>query len=252
MLVTVHGVVPADDGRNRAYTRFIHMLLHLCDEAFAGPGIRIAAVHETVHVAIRDTVLSRDIKERQKVIQRRVDATGGSESHQVKALASGLGIAESRFNFRVFQDRAVGNGAVNLHQILVNHAPGAYVEVSCFRITHLTVGQAHILSGSLQLSIRVVGIQVVQVWSGGLRNHISPAFVTDSPAIQNDQKRFFAGITGLIPATFGTCREYDQATSKENGERLFHILFAILPQIPLSYWQFGRPGSYRFCNPRVL
>jgi hypothetical protein len=51
-----------------------------------------------------------------------------------------------------------------------------------------------------------------------LRNHISPAFVTDSPAIQNDQKRFFAGITGLIPATFGTCRGHNQAAEKGDEE----------------------------------
>ena len=78
-----------------------------------------------------------------------MDATRGSQTHQVNALAVSLGVAESRLDFRVLHDGVVGTGAVDPHQILIDHAPGTDVQVARLRVSHLSVGKPHVLTRSL-------------------------------------------------------------------------------------------------------
>ena len=59
-----------------------------------------------------------------------MDAASGCQAHEVNALAVSLRIAVSRLDFRVFQNGVVSNGTVDLHQILINDAPGTDIEVS--------------------------------------------------------------------------------------------------------------------------
>ena len=107
----------------------------------------------------------------------------------MQVLAVGLGIAVRRLDFRVLQDGIVGTGVVDLHQVLIDDAPGADVQVTCLRVTHLSVGQPHILARGLQLGVGIVGLQVVHVGRSGLCYHVPQALVADAPAVQDNQQR---------------------------------------------------------------
>ena len=69
----------------------------------------------------------------------------------MEALARLLGIAIGVDNLLVLQDVAALAGLVDLHQVLVNYAAGADVEVSHLRVTHLSVGQTYVLTASVEL-----------------------------------------------------------------------------------------------------
>ena len=101
VLVAVHGVVAADDRRDAACARLVHVPLHVSNKTLARVGVRVAPVHEAVYVAVRDVIHLRDVDELQQVVQRRVDAARRRQAHQVQVLAAGLGIAVGRLNLRV-------------------------------------------------------------------------------------------------------------------------------------------------------
>ena len=80
-------------------------------------------------------------------------ATVGGQSHQVELFALLLGVAISGLHLRVLHDRAVLAGAVDFHKVLINNASGTYIEVSHFRVAHLSVGKTHVFAAGLQLSV---------------------------------------------------------------------------------------------------
>ena len=112
-------------------------------------------------------------------------ATVGGQAHEVDVFTVLLGVREGRDDFLVLQDAAVGTGAVDLHQVLVNDASGADIEVSHFRVTHLSVGQPHVLAAGLELRVRIVGQQAVPVRSGGYIDYIVFLAVANAPTVQN-------------------------------------------------------------------
>ena len=168
MLVTVHSIISADDGGHHAGASCLHMLLQVDDKALAGHRVGVAAVHEAVDVAVGDAIQGGDIDELLEVVKRRVNAAGGREAHQVQALAAGLGITVRRFDSWVLQDGIVVAGAVDLHQVLIYHAPGADVQMARLRVAHLSVRKPHVLARSLQLGMRRAGGQVVHIRGGRL------------------------------------------------------------------------------------
>ena len=101
VLVAVHGVVTADDRCDAACARLVHVPLNVGNEALAGVGVGISAIHEAVDVAVEDVVLLGYVQEFQQVVQRRVDATCRCQAHQVQFLAAGLGVAVRRLDLRI-------------------------------------------------------------------------------------------------------------------------------------------------------
>ena len=169
-LVAVHGIEAAHDAGD-ASGALCTMVGQLLDEALAALGVGITAVHEAVDEgAFADAIFLGNVAELEEVVQRRVYATVGSQL--------------------VLQDAAVGTGAVDLHQVLVNDASGADIEVSHFGVTHLSVGQTHILTTGLELRVRIVGQQAVPIRSGGHIDYVVFLAVADSPTVQNHKKSF--------------------------------------------------------------
>ena len=126
--------------------------VQLLDEALAALGVGITTVHEAVDEgAFADAIFLGDVAELEEVFQRRVYATVGGQTHEVDTFAVLLGVGEGGNDFLVLQDAAVGTGAVDFYQILVNDASGADIEVSHFGVAHLSVGQAHVLTAGLEL-----------------------------------------------------------------------------------------------------
>ena len=119
------------------------------------------------------------------MLERRVYATVGGQSHEVNALALLLGVGESGDDFLVLQDAAVSASAVNLHQVLINDAAGADVEVTYLGVAHLSVGQAYVLAACLELRMRIVSQQAVPVGSGSHGDYIVFLTVANAPTVQN-------------------------------------------------------------------
>ena len=113
--------------------------------------------------------------------------TGAGESHEVDSLACALRIGERTHDFGIFEDALVGDRAVDFHEVLVEHATGADVEVSHFRVTHLSVGQSHILTTRLELRIWICFQQIVPVGGWSFKDDVALGVVANAPAIENHQ-----------------------------------------------------------------
>ena len=183
-LVAVHGVETADDGSDDA-TRLFAFSLQLFDETLTAFRVGVAAVHETMHVSMFDAVSLGNAAQREQMIQRGMHTTGRGQSHQMHALAVLLGIFVGRNYFGILQDAAVGTGTVNFHQILIHDTACADIEVTHLGIPHLSVGQSHVLTRSLQLRHRIILGQIVHIRCRSVEDYITLAVITHSPTVEN-------------------------------------------------------------------
>ena len=155
--VTVHGVETADD-RRYVCTGAVTHALQVFDETLAAARIRIAAVHEAVHEgAIGHAVLFGYLHQFEEMVERTVDTAVGAEAHDMQFLACRLCCLIRCLNLGVLHDRVVADGAIDLHEVLIDHATGAYVQVPHFGVTHLSVRQTYILAACLELRVWVLG-----------------------------------------------------------------------------------------------
>ena len=114
------------------------------------------------------------------------------QTHQVNALAVQLSVLVGIHNLRILQDAAVGTGTVNLHQVLIYDTTGTDIQVTYLRVTHLSVGQPHVLAASQQLTVGIVLLQIIHIRSRCIEDNITLTFITDAPAVQDHQKRFLS------------------------------------------------------------
>ena len=85
----------------------------------------------------------------EQVVERTVYATVGGQPHEMDIFAMFFGIREGRNDFRVLHDAIVGTSAVNLHQILGKRYVRPDIEMSDFRVTHLSVRQPYVFTACL-------------------------------------------------------------------------------------------------------
>ena len=184
-LVTVHGIETAHD-RSDGTCALSTMSSQLFDEALTALRVSITTVHEAVDEGtFAYTIFLGDIAKLEQVVERTVYTTVGCQTHEVNVLAVFLGIAESRYHFLVLHDAVVSTSTVNLHQVLIYDATCTDVQVTYFRVTHLTVRQTYVFTACLQLRVRIVGQQTVPIRSWGIENHVFLTLSADSPAIKN-------------------------------------------------------------------
>ena len=119
------------------------------------------------------------------MVERTVHTAIAGESHKMDVLTVLFRVRESGNDFLVLQDAAVGTSTVNLYQVLVYDASCTDIEVTYFRVTHLSVGQTDILAACLQLRVRISGQQAVPIGSRRIENHIIFTLIADTPAIKN-------------------------------------------------------------------
>ena len=182
--VAVHGVITADD-RGHLARRCGHVLFEVGDEALAAARVGVAAVHEAVHERIFDLIFGGDVAEFEKMLQRRVHAAVRHEAHEMHVHAVFLGVFERGFHLRVLHDRVVAAGAVDLHEVLINDAAGADIEVSHLRIAHLSVGQADVLAVGAQFGMGVFFGHGRNVFGMHGRNDVRLIVTAVSPAVED-------------------------------------------------------------------
>ena len=109
-------------------------------------GVGVTAVHEAVEIYVLEVILLGDVAEREDMLERGVYAAVGCQAHEVHGLAGVLGVGECVLDFGILKDGTVGDGLVDFHEVLIDHAACADVEVSYFRVAHLAVGQADVFA----------------------------------------------------------------------------------------------------------
>ncbi len=166
------------------------MLLQLLDESLAAARVGIAAVHEAMDERIVNLVLGGDVAQLEKMLQRRVHAAVGRKTHEVDTDAVLLGVLERTDDLGILHDRIVAAGAVDLHQVLVDDAPGADIEVAHLRIAHLAVGQTDVLAISAQLRVGVFFGHGRDIGGMDRRNDVRLVVAAVAPAVENHQQNF--------------------------------------------------------------
>ena len=105
----------------------------------------------------------------------------------MQSFACLLGIAVSGLDTWILKDRTVLAGAVNLHQILINHTSGTDVQVTYLRISHLSVRQPYILTGSLKLGMCTDSVQIVEIRGWSAIDNITVTVFSDAPSVEDHQ-----------------------------------------------------------------
>ena len=183
--VAVHRIITTYD-RGYLATCRLQVVLQRLDKAFTALRIGIAAIHEAMHVGLRDAILLRDIGQLQQVLQRAMHATIGYQTHEMNLLVVLLGVAVRTLDLRILLNRILTARPVDLHQILVNDTSRSNIQMADLRVTHLSVGQTHVLARCLQLRVRISPQQLIPIRSRRARDHVVFLFVTDSPTITNN------------------------------------------------------------------
>ena len=124
------------------------------------------------------------------MVQGRVYAAGGGESHEVEFFAVLFGVGVGSDDFGVREDGAVGAGAVDFDEVLIDDASGTDVEVTDFRVSHLTVGESDVFAAGEELRVGIFGFKLVHERSGSLKDDIAVGMIADSPAVKYHEKCF--------------------------------------------------------------
>ena len=185
-LVAIHGVVASGDGGNHAGTLGA-VLLELGDKALAALRVSVTAVHEAVDEDFVQLILVGDVAESEEVLQRAVHAAVAGEAHEVYATARLLSAGESSDHLGVLHDGAVGDGAIDFHEVLIDHASGANVQVAHLTVAHLSVGQSDVLSAGHKLGVGVFGTKQVPIGSLGEENRVAAGWRRYAPPVQNHE-----------------------------------------------------------------
>ena len=181
-LVAVHGIVAASDSCHHAGTLGA-MLLELCHKALAALGVGVATVHKAVDIHLAKPILLGDVAQRKKVVERTMNATIAGKTHEVDGFSCLLGIAESVNDLGISQNRLVANCLVDFHEVLINHASAANVQMPHLAVAHLPVGQSHVLATGLQLAVRIVFQQGVPIGRWSRENGVALSLVANSPTV---------------------------------------------------------------------
>ena len=103
-------------------------------------------------------------------------------------------IFECALHLGILKNRAVGDGAVDLHEVLIYDTTGTDVEVTDLRVTHLSVGKTDEFAAGLKFGVRICLEKIVPVRCGSAVDGIGMVVLADTPAIENDKKCFMCHI----------------------------------------------------------
>ena len=136
-----------------------------------------------------DPFLSCKVDEGEKMVEARVHAAVGKEPHQVERRTGFPGVSDKGGDFRLRGERARFAGAVDAHEVLIDHAACADVEVADFGISHLAGGEPHVFAEGEEFGMRAALHERFKIGRMRGRNGIGCASA-DAPAVKNHKKDF--------------------------------------------------------------
>ena len=152
-------------------------------------GVGVAAVHEGVQIHVFNARFARKANNGEDVFERSVDAPVGEKSHHVEASRLPGGFEHLR-DPRHLGETAVGAGAVDLDEVLIEDAARSNVEVADFGIPHLAFGKT---DGEAVGAKGRMGAVVGELRHEGRAHgpdHVGLVAAADAPAVENHEKNF--------------------------------------------------------------
>ena len=123
-----------------------------------------------------------------------MNATHRSKTHKVKLLVVSLNIVVCSLDLSVLKELVLTSSDVDLHEILINDAAGAKVEVTYLRVTHLALWKTYGLTTSLECAHRIVLAESLNVRSSLSVDDIRLILSTLAPTVEDHQKYFLVHI----------------------------------------------------------
>ena len=133
-----------------------------------------------------------------KMVERAVHSAVRAEAHEVQSLAGSLHIVIDCRNLLVLQKLVGSAGAVDLHQVLIDDAAAADIEVTHLRVAHLAVGQTHVFAAGHKVRKRIFGAQGVDMRLTLGVDGVAMVVRALSPSVKNHQQYFFVHILSYI------------------------------------------------------
>ncbi|MNM70987.1 hypothetical protein D3C81_826320 [compost metagenome] len=153
--VAVHGIIAALNRSDFTYAYFFNLGDQPLQESLGAVWSHITAIQERMDIHFMQIFLLGKIQHSEQMINMAVYAAIGQQAVQMKLLAVGLRVLYS-FNQGLvrkeitFTDRLVDTG-----QILIHDPACTDVQMTYFRVTHLSFRQTHSLTASSKRSVRV-------------------------------------------------------------------------------------------------
>ncbi len=143
--VAVHGIITSHNGGN-ASGRLGRVSLQGFNEPFPAFGVGVASVHKAVDIGFLQIVFFGDVAEFVQVFDGAVHSPVRHQAHEVDSLTAVASGGECLHDGRVLPDAVVAAGAVDFDQVLVDHPACSDIEMSYFRVAHLSVRQTHVFT----------------------------------------------------------------------------------------------------------
>ena len=185
-LVAVHGIEASDDAGN-VTCRLVAVVLQFLDETLTALWVGVASVHETVNESVLDAVFLGNVEEFVEMNERRVHTTAGSKTHEVDALVVLLCVFVCAHDFRVLQNATVLAGTVDFHEVLIDDASCADVEVTHFGVAHLSVRKTYVLAAGVELRVWTNCIEIIKIRGWSAIDDVAFTLVADSPSVENHE-----------------------------------------------------------------
>ena len=190
-LVAVHRVVAPGDAGDLDGAAVVGKLGHHGLELFevARPALRrhVAAVHEAVQGDAGHAGGLRGAHEGVEMGVGGVHAPVGHEAHEVQRRSRLGGRRERAAQHGVRSQRAVGAGAVDARELLVDHPSRADVEVPHLGVAHLPRGKAHGLARRLEPRPGTLGEKRVEVRRARLGDGVSGPRLGKAEAVHDHE-----------------------------------------------------------------
>ena len=185
-LVAIHGIkTTADHAQTDLFVvGFGQTHLQTADKVGAAFGRSITTVQKAVDTGL-DLVLFAQVDEGKQVDQMAVHAAVGQQAHQMHRTAGLFSVFHRTHQCGIFKKAVVPDVPGDAGQLLIHHPACADVGVTHLAVTHLSVGQTHILTRAVHAGVGTGLKQPIQI--GGLcrGDSIGPAGRGNAPAVQN-------------------------------------------------------------------
>ena len=153
-VIPVHGIITPYD-RSYPPCRTVHVLFQFPDKAQTTFRVRIPSVHKTMDESPLYAIFLGYVTKFLQMFYGTMDASIGQQSHKMHLFVIVAGVCESLYDFRILHDAVITASLIDAHQILVHNASCPYIQVTDFRISHLSVRQTYIFTTSQQLGMGI-------------------------------------------------------------------------------------------------
>ena len=184
-MVAIHAEVAATDTReSRAALRLRDQLLQITE---SGAWHGVASVEHRVNGDAGHLFARGEIEQREQMRVDRVHAARPDQADEVQRARVRLGLVARAEERLIAEEAAISDRLGDAHEILLDDAPGAEVQMTDLTVPDLATWQAHCLSRRFQQRLRCSRPESVPRWHVCHRDRIAFFFGAITPAIEDEE-----------------------------------------------------------------